>query len=850
MINHFIFSAVLALQTQPELSPPLIPNHGQFAAPVQFCLPSKDQNIYFHEQGWTVVKTDGTEFPFYFTSFGNPLHWVGDQPHPTKVSYCSGAAEDWLLQLPTWNSLSAELQQGVVLRVSSETQRFKFYLEVAPGIRADDILLSFPDVDGVGIDEGGALTIHAAGHQLVDAAPVAWQTINQRRHMVEAHWKLAGERTARFEVGEYDPTLPLVIDPEMLLLCGFIGGSLEEEGRGIGVDQHGNLFVTGLTHSNDMPLQNAWQNTFGGGTQDVWVAKVTADHNIAFLTYLGGDSQDLPYDLSVDPAGNAYIAGGTASSNFPYLNGPGFGQQGVLDCFVTKLDSNGIPIYSGTFGGTAFDSLRGNYADADGFHYVIGRSFTADGSFPVVNGPSLTHSLGTSDVIVAKISQDGSTLLFSGFIGGGNIDYGRDIIADADGFVHACGWTNSNEVTFPLQTGPSLTYQGGEKDWGVGWQQYGEAFVCKLSPDGTQYSYIGYIGGAGADAAFSIALDEQGRAIVGGHTTSDENTFPVAVGPSLTYVGNHREDTNPFGDIWVGRVKADGSGMDFCGYVGGHGSDRAWRLARSPIDGAIYLAGVTFSDFREMPQSDHGPYPYSIGLGDGFLTRVQADGRWVDYTTFFASDGLEMVRDVAIGPDNSVHVVGWTQSQNYFPVVDNSWSFGGIQDAFVASVPPFYQLLRAGNYAINPITYQRPVPLRVNGSAGQDYRHEVWVESNKAFTISLDSPANLNETAAIYLIPREAGPADVFRVKYDGVTFGTAVFALPPFLSTDPELQTLVNGFGWAYLGIPHRPGPFQAPASLTWELKPGSYTIQAVIEDPAKPHGYSLSNAVIIHAK
>jgi len=334
---------------------------------------------------------------------------------------------------------------------------------------------------------------------------------------------------------------------------------------------------------------------------------------------------------------------------------------------VAKIDTNGVPVYSGTFGGSEFDSLRGNYVDDHGFHYVIGRSFSTDGSFPVVNGPSLTHSLGVSDVIVAKLSQDGSTLLFAGFIGGGNVDYGRDIIADDAGYVYACGWTNSNELTFPFVVGPSPIYHGGEKDWGVGWQQYGEAFVCKFSPDGTQFSYIGYIGGTGADAAFSITLDDQNRAIVGGHTTSDETSFPVAVGPNLQYQGNRSEDTNPFGDIWVGRVLADGTGLDFCGYVGGKGVDRAWRLARGDIDGAIYLVGNSYSDFRDLPHSDAGAIPYTIGYGDGILVRVDSEGRWVDYTTFFPGEGSEMVRDVAVGADNRIHVVGWTQSPTYFP---------------------------------------------------------------------------------------------------------------------------------------------------------------------------------------
>ncbi|NQU48593.1 MAG: SBBP repeat-containing protein [Planctomycetes bacterium] len=852
----FLANALITLQAppvveqgRPNLTPAIVKNEGQFADAAQFSLQSKDQSIFFHGFGLSAKQQDGKVFDLHFPGAQKEFFWRGLVPSQTAFHYCTGAAKDWVLDASGWQSISAPYQDGIDLRVDASEQKLKYSFHLDAGVTPENLVIDFTGVDSVEIQSDGGLIVTKGGAQFTDASPTAWQIGANGQQPVEVQFKKSRAATAvELVVGSFDPNLALIVDPEVILFCGFIGGSLQEEGRGIGVDAAGNIFLTGFAESRDMPVVNAWQSHFGGGFKDVWVAKITPDGVLEFLTYLGGRGSDLPYDLSMDSSGNAYVVGGTASTNFPYLNGPDSVHHGGLDCFVAKLNTQGIPVYSGTFGGTEFDSLRGNYVDASGNHLVIGRSLSGDGSFPVVNGPSLTHSGGVCDVIVAKISADGSTLMFSGFIGGNQFDYGRDIVSDSNGYVYACGWTNSDENSFPVHVGPSLTYGGGEKDYGLGWKQYGDAWVAKFSPSGVSYDYIGYIGGARADAAFGIALDDSNRAIVAGHTSSDENTFPVVVGPSLKYSGNNNEDVNPYGDMWVGRVNSTGTGLEFCGYVGGSKADRAWRMARSANDGAIYLVGNTASTPETIPSIDAGPRSVYGGDGDGLLVRVEPDGRWVDYATYFPGEGKEVIRDVVIGIDNKVHLIGWTESPLEFPVVESNWSFGGVTDAFVATLPPFHQLIRGGNLWPDPMTGLRPAILTVNGSAGADYRHEVSVASGSLLTISIASPANRNEAFALYLVPREAAAGDVFRVDYAGKSHGTSVFALPPLLSSDPSLVTVVNGFGLAQFGSPLIAGIITAPAFIDIPAPgPGTYTLQAVISDHRKLTYHSLSNAVVV---
>ncbi|NQU47077.1 MAG: SBBP repeat-containing protein [Planctomycetes bacterium] len=840
-------------------TPSIIENHGQYSDAAQFAVAARDRSVYFSSKGVQIVLSDGQHFELSFDSAAEQLSWSGRSASPTTHNYCSGEVENWIMNVPSWQSIQTPLSPGIDLVFEMQGTRLKYAFHVAPGVSADELLVHYPNSDSLELGNDGSLLVHRGGSQIEDQAPIAWQIAadptnsgnGETQQAVAVEFELAtAEKAVRLKVGDFDATRTLIVDPEMMLLCGFIGGALEEQCRGIDVDSAGNIFVAGFAESTDMPVVNAAQGTFGGGSMDVWVAKITPTNTIAFLTYLGGGSKDLPYDCTVDQYGSVYIVGGTSSGNFPYLNGPDKGNKGSLDCFVTKLDNTGYPIYSGTFGGTEFDSLRGNNVDADGHLYCIGRSFTVDGSFPIVGGPKTSHSGGISDAIVAKISPDGSTLMFSGFIGGEAIDYGRDIIADSDGNVYACGWTNSDETTFPTAVGPDLTHNGGAKDYGLGWEQYGDAWVAKFTGDGLTFIYSGFIGGARADAAFGLALDEQNRLITAGHTTSDENTFPVAVGPDLTFNGNANPDLNPYGDAWVARVKADGTGLDYCGYVGGEGSDRAWRMNRGSIDGAIYLVGISSSNRKTLPHLDAGARSYRSAQNDGVLFRIDPEGRWVDYTTMFAGEGLEVVRDVAVGPDNRVHVTGWSESGIEFPQITPGWTFQGGTDAFIATLPPFYQLMRSGNLWPDEVTQQRPTLLKVNGSAGSNYLHEVHAIAGLPLSISVDSPGGNSEFFALYMIPREATSDDIYHIEYSEIQFGTSTFPMPWVMSTDPQLVTLVNGTGLWYFGTPTIPGGFTAPSNFTWTPpSSGSYTLQAIIADDDKPTGYSITNAVVIRA-
>jgi hypothetical protein len=221
--------------------------------------------------------------------------------------------------------------------------------------------------------------------------------------------------------------------------------------------------------------------------------------------------------------------------------GPDMTFNGVLDVFVTKISPSAAILYSGYIGGSNIDGADGVdgggiAVDQDGYAYVTGSTMSNELTFPVINGPDLTYNSGFGmDAFVAKIEFDGSRLLYCGYIGGFIDDRGAAVAVDTGGNAYVVGSTNSDETSFPVISGPDLTYNSGGND----------AYIAKVYPDGSSLEYCGYIGGEEIDNGVDVSIFKN-HAFVLGNTSSDQTTFPVLGGPILVYSGNQ--------DAFVARV--------------------------------------------------------------------------------------------------------------------------------------------------------------------------------------------------------------------------------------------------------------------------------------------------------
>jgi hypothetical protein len=325
-----------------------------------------------------------------------------------------------------------------------------------------------------------------------------------------------------------------------------------------------------------------------------------------------------------------------------------------------------IRLHAGFIGGSGEEEGHGIAVDSVGRSYITGVTTSLPASFPDLVGPGTTLG-GRSDAFVARVKADGSGLDYAGYIGGTGDEAGHSIAVDSTGNALIAGWTSSAESTFPVTVGPRLTY-GGAID----------GFVAKIDPTGSTLLYCGYLGGDDQDEALDIAVDSLGRAYLTGLTASGPTTFPVSVGPDLTFNGTV--------DAFVARVRADGSSLDYAGYLGGAGNDQGYGIAVDAANNA-YLTGLTTSTQATFPVT--GPLdPTFNGVVDAFVAKVNATGAALTYCGYLGGSGIDEGFDIAVDAVGQATLAGRTSStEATFPVaIGPDLTANGLFDAFIARI--------------------------------------------------------------------------------------------------------------------------------------------------------------------
>ncbi len=526
------------------------------------------------------------------------------------------------------------------------------------------ISLGFTGAKSIELDVKGNLAFHMDKGDFVFKAPVVYQKRMKNGEWTIGNEKIEGRYSIKldgkigFEIGKYDKTLPLVIDP-VLDYSTYLGGAGYEYGQSIAVDGAGNAYVTGYTDGTFPMVGGSYQTNFGG-TEDVFVVKLNPSGNtLLYSTYLGGTGDEWGNGIAVDGSGNAYITGST-SGNFPITGGAiqtVFG-GGNSDVFVAELNSLGNNlVYSTYLGGGGNDQGQGIALDGSGNAYVTG--FTT-GEFPTTGGAYQTVFGGSNNAFVAKLNSSGSVLTYSTYLGGSGWDNGLGIAVDGTGNAYVTGYT---EGAFPTT---SAAYQ---KNYGGGGA---DAFVSKLNPSGSALVYSTFLGGNGNDYGNAIAIDGSGNAYITGSTSGN---FPVSGGAYQTAYGGGGSD------VFVAKLNATGSALAYCTYLGGNGDDVGFGIG---VDGAgeAYVAGETGGNF---PVSG-GAYQtlYGGGTYDVFLTKLNAAGNGLAYSSYLGGIGNDSAYSMALDGSGNAYVTGYTTGN--FPTSSGAFQtdYGENGDAFVA----------------------------------------------------------------------------------------------------------------------------------------------------------------------
>ncbi|HRP60379.1 MAG TPA: SBBP repeat-containing protein, partial [Vicingus sp.] len=225
----------------------------------------------------------------------------------------------------------------------------------------------------------------------------------------------------------------------------------------------------------------AFQTTFGGGLNDVFVTKLNASGTaLLYSTYIGGNDYDYGYSLALDASGNAYVTGYTSSSDYDVTLG-GFQTTyggGLYDVFVTKLNATGTDLlYSTYIGGSSSDLGRSIALDASGNAYITG--YTSSTNFDITLGAFQTTFAGAYDVFVTRLNATGTALLYSTYIGGSSDDRGFQVVLDDSAYAYITGYTKS--TNYDITAGVFQTTYGGSTDIFVSkFDMYGSTNIIEI----------------------------------------------------------------------------------------------------------------------------------------------------------------------------------------------------------------------------------------------------------------------------------------------------------------------------------------------------------------------------------
>lgn len=570
--------------------------------------------------------------------------------------------ERWRTGVPGFSTIvMRDVYRGTDLLMRGSGSGLEYEFHLGPGADPSDIVIGYGGIDSLWLADGGGIIVSTAWGILEEGAPAAFQERGGSRVVIACSYRMLGDASFGFELGEYDRRLPLVIDPLVgLVYSTYLGGSGFEEAHGLSVDASGSVLVAGSTYSTDFPTQAPYQGSIAGSS-DAFVSRLAAGGgSLVFSTYLGGAGDDKAQSAATGADGSVYVTGNTGSSDFPTMNPFQAGLAGAQDAFVVKLSQDGSQLVYGTYiGGGGTDVPYSIAVDGSGYAFITG--ITGSPSFPT-QGPFQTDQPGW-DAFVTKLSQSGGQLVYSTYLGGSGEEQGHGIGVDAAGGAYVAGFTLSPD--FPVQSAFQASF-GGVCD----------AFVTRFTPSGGQLVYSTFLGGGSWDAARGLAVDAAGSARVSGETESAD--FPVQGALQPSYGGGAS-------DAFAACLPAAGGQLTFSTFFGGSSEDAATCVSLGP-GGTVFVSGRTSS--QDLPLWNPFQGAYGGGAYDAFVAELTAGGNQLVYGTFLGGSSWDEGDCIDAAADGSAFVSGISSSTDFPLLAPLQGANAGMDDAFVAGFTP------------------------------------------------------------------------------------------------------------------------------------------------------------------
>ena len=545
------------------------------------------------------------------------------------------------------------LWDGIDLEYTFAPSGLKYEFIVHKGVDPSKIVVHCSGQQSLSL-ESGNLEFHLEDSTIIDTGLVGYQESKE----VPVDFKLISDNLFSYAIGDYDPNGILHIDP--LLYSSFVGGNGDDESQSIVRDNEGNCYVTGSTGSVTFPFVTGYNDTLLGGLDCFVFKINPVTNELIYSTFVGGSSDDAGMAIDIDDEGNVYVTGNTESIDFPTVESYDDSYEDNGDSIIFKLNSTGNGLdYSTYFGGwsndygesikvdsshnawvlittgcwelpvmeSSFDSTEGSGwdcymfklnatggldystylstdADEKAFDleidqyediYVLGQ---VDGHFFSTSGAYDNTSNGMDDIYVMKFNSTGNGLKWCTLVGGSHWDWPRDMEVDSYGNVYVATITWSTNF-------PEVNAYDAGIDHGAPNTFIDTVAAFKLAANGSSLIYSTYIGTGTVGRGDCLAVDEYGHAFLTGHSRS--NNFPKV---------NHIQSRAGGDDCIVFRLHAQGNQLYYSTFVGGIEHDKGNSLVLDET-GTTYVVGTTES--ATFPMVDAYNSTYGGGLDTFFF---------------------------------------------------------------------------------------------------------------------------------------------------------------------------------------------------------------------------------------
>jgi len=521
----------------------------------------------------------------------------------------------------------------VFYTVKNQSASIKYEFIVHPGGNPDQIQLQYEGFKNLSIDRAGVVNASTPLGSIADEAPVTFQG----NETIASYYQLKNG-VVSFKVGAYDQSKDLVIDPLTRQFSFNRGGNSFDRAMGVDIDANGNTILAGWTTNNTFPGTVGGFQPASGGDNDAVILQVSPTGTILWATYFGGAGRDQALAIAIGANNTINVGGTTTSTNFPVTNGAfQTTAGGGGDGFVFQLATNGTRNWASYFGGSSNDQVSALDVFSNGEVAVAGRTFSTSGIATVGN------LNGTRDAFLARVAANGTSRVWSKYVGGANDEQGWAVAVDANDNVYLAGQTSSLNLATPGVMQTTL-------------RSSTDAFIARFSGTGTQ-NWFSYYGGNDLDFITALDIDANGNVFGTGITSSITN-FPLSNNVFQSAFGGLQDAflfaSNPSG------------GLIMSTYIGGSSTEQGYGIA--VVGNHVYVTGSSNSpNFTTVnPNAVNLPFQQSnAGSFDFFLLKVNTSNFTRSWSILHGGASDDVARALSADGQGRIAVAGYSNSANF-----------------------------------------------------------------------------------------------------------------------------------------------------------------------------------------